>query len=281
MAFRKGSILSVVTLLLGLSLVLDPAPSFGQTQEPDVIPLPEPRTPLSEGKHNSLGFEVMINNFGFGIGGHYSRVLGPFTQLTFETGITGIRDVSEQTFTDPFFGQQIIPNKYNRAMAFPFMFGLKKRFFAQKISDNFRFFVAGSGGPVLAFVYPYFNDSNGNGFRDNFIINTDNGPVRRTESVNDFFSGWKDGETQWGMAGEFKVGVDIGENFSKLTTVEFGYYFYYFTEGIQMMEPRRPVINNQGQYVPNPDGTLASEPFFDAQKYYGTPQITLTFGGMW
>ncbi|MFH5882721.1 hypothetical protein ACG2F4_00305 [Halalkalibaculum sp. DA3122] len=278
MAVTNRLYLCTTALFLGLALLLSgPALSFAQTQEPDVMPLPEPRTPLSEGKHNALGFEVMINNFGFGIGGHYSRVLGPFTELTFETGITGIRDVSEQTYTDPFFGQQIIPNKYNRAMAFPFMAGIKKRFFARKISDNFRFFAAASGGPVLAFVYPYFNDSNGNGFRDNFVVNG----IRRSESVNDFFSGWKDGETKWGVAGEFKVGVDIGENFSKLTTVEFGYYFYYFDEGIQMMEPYRPVINNQGQYVLRPDGTFEREPFFDAQKYYGTPQITLTFGGMW
>lgn len=277
MAIKNGSQLSLSAFFLGLILLLGPALSYAQTQEPDVMPLPEPRTPLSEGLHNSLGFEVMINNFGFGIGGNYSRVLGPFSELTFQTGITGLRDVSEQTYTDPFFGQQIIPNKYNRAMAFPFMVGLKRRFFARKISDNFRFFVAGSGGPVLAFVYPYFNDTNDNGFRDNFIVNG----VRRSESVNDFFSGWKNGDTRWGVSGEFKVGVDIGENFSKLTTVEFGYYFYYFTEGIQMMEPRRPVVNNQGQYIINPDGTFVTEPFFDAQKYYGTPQIKLTFGGMW
>ncbi len=276
---KEGSKISAVVFVLGFSLLFGVTTAWAQTQEPEVIPLPEPKTPLSEGKHNTLGFEVMINNFGFGVGGHYSRVLGPFTQLTFETGITGIRDVSEQTFTDPFFGQQIIPNKYKRAMAFPFMLGLKRRFFARKISDNFRFFVAGSGGPVMAFVYPYFKDSNGNGFRDNFI-NTDTG-VRQTERVNDFFSGWKNGDTKWGVAGEFKVGVDIGENFSNLTTVEFGYYFYYFDQGIQMMEPYRPVVNEQGQIRFNPDGSIVREPFFDAQKYYGTPQITLTFGGMW
>ena len=264
-------------LVLGFILHSGNNAALAQTREPDVIPLPEPRTPLSEGKHNALGFEFMVNNFGFGIGGHYSRILGPYTQLTVETGITGLRDVSEQTFTDPFFGQQIIPNKYKRAIAFPLHIGLKRRFFAQKISDNFRFFVAGSGGPAMAFVYPYVRDNNNNGFRDNLIVNG----VPRSEGVNDFFSGWKDGETTWGVTGQLKVGVDIGDNFSKLTTVEFGYFFYYFDQGIQMMEPYRPIINNQGEFIFNPDGTLAREPFFDKQKYFGTPQITLTFGGMW
>lgn len=235
--------------------------------------LPQPRTPQSENKSNFLGFDIMVNNFGFGIGGQYARVLGPFTQLTFETGITGIRDVSEQTYTDPFFGQQIIPNKYKRAMAFPFMVGLKRRFFARKISDNFRFFLSMSGGPVLAFVYPYVNDSDNNGYRTTQL--TGGGYPVPVERINDFFSGWKDGDTQWGAAGELKVGVDIGENFSKLTTVEFGYYFYYFDKGIQMMEPYQPTnYNEQGI-------SIGQEPFMDAQKYYGTPQITLTFGGMW
>ncbi|MDZ7689654.1 MAG: hypothetical protein U5K69_00550 [Balneolaceae bacterium] len=254
-------------------MLATPAQTAAQTQEPTVMDLPQPRTPLSEGKHNTLGFEVMINNFGFGIGGHYSRVLGPFTQLTFETGITGIRDVSEQTYTDPFFGQQIIPNKYNRAMAFSFMAGLKRRFFARKISDNFRFFASMSGGPVLAFVYPYVNDTDNSGYRTTQL--TSGGYPVPIERINDFFSGWKDGDTQWGAAGELKFGVDIGENFSKLTTVEFGYYFYYFNEGIQIMEPYQPTgYNDQGVSV-------GQREFKDAQKYFGTPQITLTFGGMW
>ena len=271
MKSASGSSLIAVALLLFSGLFQAPAQVYAQTREPEVIPLPEPRTPLSEGKRNTLGFEVMVNNFGFGIGGHYSKVLGPFTQLTLNAGITGIRDVSEQTYTDPFFGQQIIPNKYNRAIAFPIHLGLKRRFFARKISDNFRFFVSASGGPVMAFVYPYFNDADGNGFRNSIDLG---GGVFINERINDFFTGWKDGETHWGVTGNFKIGVDIGDNFSKLTTVEFGYMFYYFDDGLQMMEPRRPVAQN-------PDGSFVTEPFFDAQKYFGTPQISLIFGGMW
>lgn len=260
-------------LLFTSACFLQPEPALAQTQEPEVMDLPQPKTPLSEGKYNTLGFEIMVTNFGFGIGGHYSRVIGPFTQLTFQTGITGLRDVSEQTYTDPFFGQQIIPNKYKRAMAFPFMVGLKKRFFARQISDNFRLFVSMSGGPVLAFVYPYVVDSDGNGYRTT-ILNQFGYP-QPTERVNDFFTGWKNGDTQWGAAGELKVGVDIGENFSRLTTVEFGYYFNYFDQGIQMMEPYQPEGYDEQGF------SVGQEPFMDAQKYFGTPQITLTFGGMW
>lgn len=269
--------LSAFFACLLILVALQPGIIVAQTQEPDVMGLPEPKTPLSQGKHNTLGFKFLINNFGFGIGGQYSRILGPFTELTLTAGITGIRDVSEQNFQDFFTGQQIIPNKYNRAVGFPLMVGLKRRLFARHIADNFRFFVAVSGGPALSFVYPYLDDVDGNGFR-NLL---DFGGFLRLEPVNDFFTGWKDGDSQWGAAGNIKLGVDIGENFSKLTTVEFGYFFYYFDEGIQIMEPNRPVYNNQGQVLVNPDGTFVIQPFFDKQKYFGSPQITLIFGGMW
>ncbi|MDX1618167.1 MAG: hypothetical protein R3224_05240, partial [Balneolaceae bacterium] len=125
--------------------------------------------------------------------------------------------------------------------------------------------------PALAFIYPYFKDLDGNGLR-NFL---NFGGFQALEPVNDFFSGWKNGETKWGIAGDFKIGVDIGENFSKLTSVEFGYMFYYFADGIQVMEPRRAVRYNQSG-IPT-----ETAPFFDPQKYFGTPQISLTFGGMW
>lgn len=269
MKFR--SVAPVFVLLLIAGYALSSATVFAQTREPDVMSLPDPKTPLSEGKHHAVGFEIFINNFGFGVGGHYAHMVGPFTELTFNTGITGIRDVSEQNFQDFFTGQQIIPNKYNRVLGFPFMLGLKQRLFARQIDDNFRLYMSAAGGPSLAFIYPYFKDFDGNGLR-NFI---DFGGFRSLEPINDFFTGWKNGTTKWGVSGDLKIGVDIGENFSKLTSVEFGYTFYYFTGGIQVMEPRRAVRYNQSG-VPT-----QTAPFFDEQKYFGTPQISLTFGGMW
>jgi len=29
------------------------------------------------------------------------------------------------------------------------------------------------------------------------------------------------------------------------------------------------------------DGNLILEPYFDAQKFFGSPQITITFGRLW
>lgn len=276
-AVRRFNFFWIVLILFLGGMLSVSREANAQIREPEVIELPDPLTPVSEGKSDMLGVEVMVNNFGFGIGGRYGKVLGPFTELTLSAGITGIRDVSEQTYTDPFFGGQIVPNKYQRGISFPIMIGIKRRLFARNISDNFRFFISGSGGPVLAFTYPYFKDIDENGFRNLVLC----GSGVCLEEVNDFFSGWKDGSTQWGVAGNFKVGVDIGDNFTKLTTVEIGYLFYYFDKGLQIMEPRRPVFDNTGAAVFNPDGSLVTEPFFDSQKYFGTPKISLIFGGMW
>lgn len=269
----------IPSVLSVLFLLVSPPMAQAQLEEPDVLERDRPATPLSNGYRNGLGFDVVLNNFGFGIGGQYSRVVGPYSNLTFQTGITGIRDVSEQSFQDFFTGQRIIPNKYNRALGFPFLIGYERRLFAEQIADNFRFFVAGSAGPALAFIYPYIDDVDDNGFRT-FVITTSG--LRPVERVNDFFSGWGQGSTRWGGAGEIKFGVSLGEDFKRQTTIEFGYFFYYFDPGIQVMEPFRPFGYDSQTGLPvavNSEGER--NPFFDPQKYFGTPQIVIRFGGMW
>lgn len=274
-----AKICSVLIILVLVGLAVNTA--HAQLEEPDVIQLPEPKTPLGEGFHNSLGFDVFINYFGFGIGGTYGRVVGPYTELTFRTGITGIRDASEQNFQSFLTGQRIVPNKYKRAFGFPFMIGVKQRLFARYVDDNLRFFVSGAMGPAMAFTYPYVSDSRDkiagvpNGFRD-FQL-TPQGFLVPIEKINDFFTGWSEGESHWGYSGEIKIGVDLGKKFNSRTTIEFGYSFYYFKEGLQIMEPYKPTEYNElGEPV-----FETREKFFDAQKYFGTPQIKFTFGGMW
>lgn len=249
--------------------------------EPDLIMEERVSTPLNRHYQSGLTFDFVVNNFGFGIGGQYRRVLAPQMEGIFNMRITGLRDASEQTFTDVFFGQQVVPNKYQRAFAFPAMIGLRKRLFADKVQDQYRFFVSASVGGVAAFSYPYFNDRNNNGYREQFNNNF--------EQVNDIFTGWSDGDWHFGGAGEFKIGVDVGRNFSKVTSIEFGYYMNYFPDGIQMMTPSQPDLRenvgpgeDQFKWVDGVvGGELITEPFFDAQKFFGTPQITITFGSLW
>jgi len=252
---------------------------FAQTLEPEVQEVERNLSNIQSEYNSGFGFNVVMNNFGFGAGAEYRKVVGVSTEVMASLRIGGLRDASEQTFTDYFFGQQIIPNKYQRAFAFPMLLGLRHRFFSNIIQDDYRFFVSASIGPVASFSYPYFKDNNDNGYREQFS--------NYFESVNDIFTGWSNGDWHLGGAGEMKIGLDIGRNFSRLSSIEFGYYFYYFPDGIQIMMPNQPVteINpetGREQFIVDPDtGDLVLQPYFDDQKFFGTPQITFTFGWLW
>lgn len=274
--FLKVQSVPIILIVVVVLISCLHLPAYAQLKEPEVKSSDNASYPLKEGLSNSIGGSAFVNNFGFGIGGNYSHALGPFTQFTFFAGVTGIRDASEISIQNFFTGRRVVPNKFNRALGFPFLFGIKKRLFPNQIADNFRFFVAASGGPSLAFVYPYLDDNDGNGFRSTQLVEVAPGVNRRffTEEINDFFSGLGDGSTEWGATGEIKVGVDLGSNFKRQSTLEIGYFFYYFDQGIQILEPRRPVSNTQGEIIDIVES-------FDAQKFFGTPQIKFTYSGWW
>lgn len=265
-------------VFIAVSLLPLSATVFAQVVEPEVQRTTRTISVLNENYGTGFGFGFVMNNFGFGAGGEFRRVIAPQTELTASLRITGLRDASEQTFTDFFWGQQVIPNKYQRALAFPLMLGMRQRVFPGFVQENYRFFVAASMGVAGSFAYPYFQDLNDNGYREQF--------QDYYEPVNDIFSNMGDGSWHWGTAGEVKLGVDIGSNFSRLSSIEFGYYFYYFPNGIQIMMPNQPdLIDNpqpgQNPIQLDPDGNILLEPFFDAQSFFGTPQITFTFGWLW
>lgn len=270
-------LLFATVLLTGLS-IFQVVAAQTEITEPDLMREERVSTPLNRHYQSGLTFDIIVNNFGFGIGGQYRRVLAPQMEGIFNMRITGLRDASEQTFTDVFFGQQVVPNKFQRAFAFPAMIGLRKRLFSNTVQEQYRFFITASAGAVAAFSYPYFNDRNDNGYREQFNDNF--------EQVNDIFTGWSDGDWHFGGVGEFKIGVDVGRNFSNVTSIEFGYYMNYFPGGIQMMTPTQPDLREnigpgESPFQLGQDGNILLEPYFDAQKFFGTPQITITFGSLW
>lgn len=255
-----------------------------QIQEPDVRQVERSLTLLNDNYSSGLTFDFAVNNFGFAFGGEFRKVLGTQSEGVVNLRFAGLRDVSEQTFTDIIFGQQIVPNKYQRIFAFPLMLGLRQRIFPGRVQEEYRFFITATGGPVAAFSFPYFDDFNENGYREGELFFRFHGYA---EPVNDVLTGWSDGDWHWGAAGELKFGVDFSRNFTRVTSIEFGYYFNYFPDGIQVMMPNQPVLresSSPGQQSPfqfDDAGNLMLEPFFEPQRFFGTPQITLTFGRLW
>ena len=236
--------------------------------EPDIVRADQPRSPLDDNLRRGMTFNLMVTNYGFGIGTQYRRVLTPMTEAVVEFQITAVKDDREQAFFS-IWGQQIIPNKYQRALSFPLMAGIRHRVLANYIDDNFRIFLQGMAGPSYTFVYPYFRDR---------IFPNDGLPlgVRISDGdIYDVFQGWGDGSFELGYAGKAALSIDFGSSFRSLTSIEFGFHMLYFPNGLQLMEPNSIVVE---------DGFIVDRIIgggFPAEKWYFTPTITLMFGGMW
>jgi len=267
---------------------------YAQFGEPEVEEKETPRNLYDEGYNVGFGFNLALTDFGLGVGGQLRVGLGPYTEGIATLKIAGLKDPTEQTFTD-FLGYRTIPEKYQRVIAVPFYVGLKKRFFARAISDSFRPYASLSAGPTFAFSYSYFKDYNENGFREN-----DGRIYPIVEPVNDIFTGWNNSKTHWGLGGEFVLGIDFGENFANLSSIQFGYTMNYFSDGIQVLEPCQPDLNRINQAPINPCGlgvdyaqvlvpdggnvSIAQAPLEqanDPRKYFGSAQISFVFGWMW
>ncbi len=244
-------------------------------QEPAVLEVYQLGGPYTEGFRRSYSIGIIANNYGFGLRGRYDKLLNPRWSLFSHVTLTGLRDVSEQTYTDFFFGTQIVPNKYKRGLSIPLQAGARYRLFADRIDESYRFFVSGAAGPVFAFTYPYFNDADGSGYRERFID--------YFEQTNDALSGWGDGSWNVGAVSEFSIGLDFGEDLSRVGRVEFSVMMYYYPEAIQMMMPNQPAINEFAgpgdfPYLVDDNGALVYEPFFDSQSFFVTPMLSFSFG---
>ncbi|MEX2395493.1 MAG: hypothetical protein WD491_00645 [Balneolales bacterium] len=249
------SIGRLCSILLFIGIVAIQNVTAQERFEPDVVPPKSPQTYSDIDERNGLGFSVQLHNFGAGIGGQYQRILGPYTEATISLQMSSLKDETEQSFN--YFGQQLIPNKYNRVLTAPAMVGLKHRLFSEYLDDNFRPFVQGKVGPAITFVYPYFDDYNNDGYMTN-------------QFPNDIFQGWGDGYFTWGTSGYVSMGIDFGDNISRIQSVNFGYSFFYYAEGLQVMEPEVDPRFSE-------PGATGADPI----KFFGSPQISFVFGGMW
>lgn len=248
---------------------------IAQFGEPEVRKKEVPKNLYDEGYRSGFGFLFGANDFGFGVGGQYRKVLTRYSEAHLTFRINGLKDPREQTYIDYFFGTKTVPDKYQRVISFPVSLGMKHRFLAKQITDNFRLFGSVSGGPVFAYSFPYFNDQNNNGFREN-----DNQLYGTFEQTNDIFTGWKRGDWHLGLTGSAELGIDFSSNFANLQSFQFGYNFYYFKNGLQILEPSKPSVDQNGapRYV---SGVLQTTSSYKPKKYYGSAQISFIFGWMW
>lgn len=271
---KKSAPVFLITLLI-LCLSSTVVAQYG---EPPVRTIDEPRNLYDEGYKFGLGFSFELSDFGFGAGVQLRKGFSPYTEGLLNIGIKGLRDPSEQTYIDYYIGNRTIPGKYQRVITFPVSIGLKRRVFARQISDNFRVHTAMSLGPTFAMTTPYFRDLNNNGFRES-------NPAEFSvyEPVLDIFQGLKNSDWKFGWNGDLVLGIDFSENFARLQTFQFGYSFYYFNDGLQIMEPFEPVRDNNGRIIDVDSDGIADEyqQANPATQYFGSARVTFVFGWMW
>lgn len=263
--------------ILLMGFILSTTAVSAQYGEPEVQGKAAARNLYDEGYRNGIGFVLSLTDFGLGVGGQYRMALSPYTEALITLKIAGLRDPSEQTYTS-YWGSKTVPDKYQRVYIFPFTVGIKRRLFPQHISDNFRVYTSINAGAVYAVSYPYFNDTNGNGFQEN-----DSYVFGFYEETYDIFQGWKNPKSHLGWTGDIMMGIDFGDNFAKLQSFNFGFNVNYFADGIQVLQPAKMAFDENGIYQDlNGDGYYNDfVPSNKPRKYFGTAQFTFIFGKMW
>ena len=192
---------------------------------------------------SGFGAEVLLTNSGFGLGGYFHHSITDATSFMAEVSLGAGKDERELKFFR--FGSSYIPNKANYLLMMPLHVGAIHRLFQEMIEDNFRPYVQITAGPTLGWEYPYFEDVNGDGAYDA-------GEDRTYDSIGAL----PRGEFRMGLGAMVAIGAHFGSSTKVAQGVRVGYAFTRFFEGIQLLEPQVQ----------------------EAQRFFGTPTITLTFG---
>lgn len=192
---------------------------------------------------SGVGLQILLTNSGFGLGAYLHRSITDATSFMTEVSLGAGKDERELKFFR--FGSSYIPNKANYLLMMPVQVGIIHRLFRDAIEENFRPYVQVTGGPTLGWEYPYFDDANGNGQYD-----------PRQEDSYDSIGALPKGEFRLGVGGTIAIGAHFGLSRKVTQGVRIGYAFTHFFEGIQLLEPQVQ----------------------EAQMFFGTPTITLTFG---
>ncbi len=204
-----------------------------QPANPDLI-----RQSVYTPPSDAWGLDIMVSNNGFGVGGFFRHEFNDELSGVAMLGISDVKDDAEVEYFD-YFGNSIIPNKKNRLLMFPLMFGVQYRLFRDEIMDNFRPYVSGGLGPTIMFVAPYayyrtVTGSNGETFTF-------------TEEV-EFFTSLKFGQAKYSLGGFLAAGAYFGAPHGTLLGLSIRYYHARFPQGIEILNNRR-VKNFGGIYI--------------------------------
>ena len=203
---------------LALALLAAAAPAWAQRTAP---PLPD-TTATRYG--SSAALVLQLTEYGLGAGGALRQRLSDDWSATAELSVGAGRDEREQSFGGGLFGERVTPFKRNSVLLVPLQIGAERRLFRTRIEDNFRPFAAVAVGPTLAYQYPYFDDLDGDGRRDD--------DEERTSGLDAL----TDGQLRVGVGGTVSVGAAFGRSRRTAPSVRFGLQGTYFPVAVDLLE---------------------------------------------
>jgi len=160
---------------------------------------------------NAWGFDLMIGESGFGLGGFYKQKIDD--QFTFfgDISLSEAKDEREFEYYD-FWGNPITVGKKNRIFQIPLNFGVQYRLFEKELADNLRPYLSVGVGPSLVMTTPYSEE---------------------------FFNSFSYAKFKIAAGGYIGFGANFGIDTSNLVGLNFSYYYIrLFGEGVESLKER-------------------------------------------
>lgn len=160
---------------------------------------------------NAWGFDLMIGESGFGVGGFYRKQLSTKFTLFADVSISEAKDEREVEYID-YYGQTFTIGKKNRVFQIPFNFGAQYRLFENELADNLRPYINVGVGPTIALTTPY---------------------------AEEFFRAFSYAQTHYALGGYAGFGANFGLDKNNLIGLNVRYYYIEFLdEGVEILNGR-------------------------------------------
>ena len=181
---------------------------------------------LFEQRVSAWGFDLLLSDNGFGLGGFYRREISDALAGTVTFAISDVKDEGEIEYVD-YYGQSYVPGKKNRLIMLPLMASVQYRLFRDDIVDNFRPYVTVGAGPTTLFVSPYARLVD--------IPLGDGSTFKQAQKV-DFFESLKYGKAHTTVGGFVGAGAYFGRDRTNVLGLSIRYYFIPVRSGIEVMQ---------------------------------------------
>jgi len=176
----------------------------------DIGELAPPKPPMVF-PSNAWGFDLLIGESGFGLGGFFRKELSTKFTVFADVSISEAKDEREIEYVD-IYGQTFTVGKQNRVFQIPFVLGAQFRLFENELTDNLRPYINLGIGPTIALTTPYNQE---------------------------FFKAFSYAKPYYAVGGYVGLGANFGVDTKNLIGINMRYYYMQFLdEGVEILKDR-------------------------------------------